>query len=352
MNRSAVFSNGVSTFRRVTFSLALMALFQGNALAAAESEVEGPDVKVDNAVVDLGIKPYDQPLSHSFSVSNTGKSPHTLTLSRKDCGCTTSVVSEMKLNPGDVQPVEIGFAPKNPPRASGKRDFTVSFDTDDPACPQITLKLIVRLVKPVEASAEELNLGDVDDGDDRGHILEIECFSNNGAQPKILSVGASEPCLSVVPIGEAVTEWGTSHKFSVSVDMANRYIFVGAIAVSTDSGVVPLLEVPVRATRTSPLGASPARILYGVVHTGEAKTLSVTLSANQPGIVPVGALSSDPRVIAELESVPSDGNWRLSATLKASDSADKVKGTITIVGENKVSLLEIPVFGVIASSGK
>ncbi len=85
-----------------------------------------------DATIEIGSKSYDfgtireadGPVSHTFTITNTGDTPLVITSVRAACGCTRPEYSKEPVSPGKSVDIKVTYLPAGRP-GEFKRDITV-----------------------------------------------------------------------------------------------------------------------------------------------------------------------------------------------------------------------------------
>jgi hypothetical protein len=92
-------------------------------------------------------------VSHRFTATNAGTSTLTISRLRPSCGCTSTVVGQQILAPGESTELEVAF---NPAGMRGKVEKTVQVVSDDPARPIQLLTFQAEVLPEIRVSTEEV----------------------------------------------------------------------------------------------------------------------------------------------------------------------------------------------------
>jgi hypothetical protein len=106
--------------------------------APASTSSPTPVIAIDQTFFDFGKIPHDQTVVHGFTVSNTGKATLHIKAVHANCGCTSTVVGKMDLEPGESTEIEAVFTPES--AFSGAVRKTILVVSDAPAHPKLTLR--------------------------------------------------------------------------------------------------------------------------------------------------------------------------------------------------------------------
>ncbi len=117
----------------------ILSLFMASALMACNQSAkkttaftaDGSDIKYDKDTYDFGKIKQGDKVSHSFTFTNTGKSPLIITNAVASCGCTTPIWPKKPVMPGDTGSIAVTF---NSTGKSGLQDklITVTANSQPP----------------------------------------------------------------------------------------------------------------------------------------------------------------------------------------------------------------------------
>jgi hypothetical protein len=85
---------------------------KGAATSEAKNE-NAPVISLENAVYEFGTVKEGEKVEHTYSFTNTGKSPLILSNVSASCGCTTPEYSKHPINPGEKGSVTVVFDSQN-----------------------------------------------------------------------------------------------------------------------------------------------------------------------------------------------------------------------------------------------
>lgn len=120
--------------RILLFLLALAPLF-----AMAKDNKDVPVAKISEKVWDFGtVKENGGPVSHEFTVTNTGKAPLVIISATAACGCTKPSFSVEPIRPGKSGKIKVTYLPKGRPGEFAKN---VKIRTNAPSAKKITVKI-------------------------------------------------------------------------------------------------------------------------------------------------------------------------------------------------------------------
>ncbi len=134
------------------FIVLLSAFFFGSVHAQQlNGSVEKPALTVSEQHFDFGKIPMGRPVTHRFSISNTGKDSIFIENVSASCGCTTPVWKKEPLAPGASSDIEVGYNAA----AEGYFDKPVTIYYNQGKIMQVSVKgtVFVRNPTPVPANA-------------------------------------------------------------------------------------------------------------------------------------------------------------------------------------------------------
>lgn len=117
----------------------ILSLFMAGALMACNqtnkktvvATTDGSDIRYEKDSYDFGKIKQGEKVSHSFTFTNTGKSPLIITNATASCGCTTPIWPKKPIMPGDTGSIAVTF---NSAGKSGLQDklITVTANSQPP----------------------------------------------------------------------------------------------------------------------------------------------------------------------------------------------------------------------------
>ncbi len=127
--------------RIVILSLLLLGLWGA---AAAGAPMIGVDYPVYTVSVQSG-----SIVSHTFRLTNTGDESLSITNVQTSCGCTTTALAKSSLLPGEAVDLD---AKVNTTGFVGTVERTLTVQSNDPATPNLVLRLAMTIVNDVEVT--------------------------------------------------------------------------------------------------------------------------------------------------------------------------------------------------------
>lgn len=117
-----------------------------------------PRIVVDQAHFNFGKLFGEGKAVHRFRVTNQGSSPLNISRLNPSCGCTSTVIGQWTLNPGQSTEVEATF---NPTGFRGPIHKSIQVVSNDPATPTLTLTFEAEVLRDVNPSADSLFYQDI-----------------------------------------------------------------------------------------------------------------------------------------------------------------------------------------------
>lgn len=97
-------------------------------LTAAAAFAGSPAIAFDSTVHDFGnVKENAGPVSHEFTITNTGDAPLIIVSATTSCGCTTPQIPEEPIKPGATAKLKVTFDPLGRP---GEFDKSIKVKTN------------------------------------------------------------------------------------------------------------------------------------------------------------------------------------------------------------------------------
>ncbi|MCS7237092.1 MAG: DUF1573 domain-containing protein [Thermoguttaceae bacterium] len=112
-----------------------------------------PRAVVDNPVYDFGVLDEHAKGRHEFVIRNEGTAPLRIEQGSTTCRCTTSLVNQKTVEPGQQTTVAVEFDLKG---FSGPYSQSATIFTNDPRNPRIVLSVRGKVVKAIQAIPTEL----------------------------------------------------------------------------------------------------------------------------------------------------------------------------------------------------
>ena len=234
-----------------------------------------PRLVLDTPQFDFGTIAPDVPVSHRFKARNGGNAPLTISQISPACGCTSAVLGDSNLSPGESTDLEVTF---NPSGYLGLARKTVQVVSNDPEEPSQTLTFQATVRPAVIVSTQEVLFTDLGPRDHRKAKVRLESGTAT-------SLGLGNVVLSEAPwLGVATREEGKV--LWVDLDLAARRLperkltGTDTITLQVDNPAPSSVNLKVKWERRAPVSASPERVAWAGP-AGQALQASVLLKHRQ-----------------------------------------------------------------------
>jgi len=233
-----------------------------------------PRLVLDSDRHDFGAVTQGAVVSHRFKAENRGDAPLTLVRLDSTCGCTTTVMGKLRLEPGEGTELEVRFSSAG---LRGPVDKFVRLVTDDPARPVTILNFHADVVKDIVVSDQEVYFRDLVPRDRRKVSVKLESASGQPIQ-------VTGVVLSEAPwLGVATREEGRD--LFVDFDLLARGLPPGL--AGTDNVLLKVMNpepaeirLKVRWERLPPVLAAPPRVAWAET-AGRDLTATVRLTQRE-----------------------------------------------------------------------
>jgi hypothetical protein len=225
--------------------------------AAAVAAAQAPVISVDQPHFDFGKISADGKAVHRFKVANKGNAPLNISRLNPSCGCTSTVIGQWTLNPGQSTDVEATF---NPSGFRGVVHKSIQVICNDPATPTLNLTFEAEVVREISPSTDAVFFQDLQRTSPRKSSVK---FSSGNGQPVHLTEakapGAPYLSASIRPDGKDA--W-------VDILIDGRQVPPGrltgtdALVVRTDNAKVPTVNITIQWEIKAAIQAEPMRVAW------------------------------------------------------------------------------------------
>jgi archaellum component FlaG (FlaF/FlaG flagellin family) len=115
---------------------------KGGNKASADAATSAPKIEVVNKLHDFGTATEGDKPKHVFQIKNTGSGPLVLDRVTTSCGCTTAVIKNKEIAPGDTGEIEVTFD-TTARRGANRKSVTVL--SNDPSNPRTQLEVTINV---------------------------------------------------------------------------------------------------------------------------------------------------------------------------------------------------------------
>lgn len=263
-------------------------------LCCAQAFAQGPVITFDKLHHDFGKIPGDRKVSHRYKVTNTGKEPLQIKSLNPSCGCTSTVLGQWYLKPGESTDVEITF---NPQGYRGPVHKNLQVVSSDPANPTVTLTFEAEVVQEIMPSTTAVFIQDLPRSGVKTSTVRLA--SGNGE-----SVHVTETKAPGAPyIACAVRPEGKDAVVEIHVDgrrvPASQMHGVDTLTIRTSNPRVPTIPVTIQWEIQASVAATPERVAW-VEPAGKDLRAAVSLkqAAGKPFRI-TGSRTTNPLVRVE-----------------------------------------------------
>lgn len=240
-------------------------------IATLPAFAQAPAISFDRTHADLGRISPDKKVSVRFKVSNTGNAPLQITGVNPSCGCTSTVLGNWYLKPGESSDVEAVF---DPDHMKGVVRKSLSVVSNDPKNPSALLTFEAEVVREVMTSVDAVFFTMATRTGTQ--TSKVKIWSGVGEDVKILEAKApGAPYLKLIPKGE-----GKEATLEVVLDgtqiPANLRFGQEQITVRTNNAKMPTIMLPVNWSMRPSFQMDPVRVSWDAAKAGTALTKTVT----------------------------------------------------------------------------
>ncbi len=241
-------------------------------LAMLPAVAQAPAIAFDRTHADLGRISPEKKVSLRFKVSNTGNADLQISSVNPSCGCTSTVLGNWFLKPGESSEIEAVFDP-NHLKGIVRKSLTVV--SNDPKNPSALLTFEADVVREVMTSVDAVFFTMATRTGNQSSKVKI--WSGVGDELRILEAKApGAPYLKLIPKAE-----GKESVLEVVLDgtqiPGNLRYGQEQITVRTSNAKVPTLTLPVNWSLRPSFQLDPVRVSWDAAKAGTVLTKTVTL---------------------------------------------------------------------------
>jgi len=285
---------------------------------------QAPSIAVDQAHYDFGKIYAEAKAVHRFKVTNKGNAALNISRLNPSCGCTSTVIGQWTLNPGQSTEIEATF---NPSGFRGAVHKSIQVVSNDPANPTLNLTFEAEVVREIMPSTDSVFFDEVVRTVPRK--TSVKFSSASGQQVQLTEAKApGAPYLSA-----AIRKDGKDAWVDILLDgrqvPAGRMVGTDAVVVRSANPKMPMINLtvqwelrasvvaePVRVAWVEPAGKElRAKVLFKQVDAKPFRILTARVS--NPGLLRIENLAKTASAQHELEVV-------LAASAKAGMYNEKI----------------------------
>ncbi len=311
---------------------------------------DAPVIKVDQGVHNFGTVWTGPVLKHEFTIRNEGKTPLQITKVKPACGCT--IAGEY---PRSIAPGESGKFPFSIPsdKLRGKFEKAITVTSNDPATPDLQLKLAGECMRYVDVTPATVNFSRVMDKEAKEQKVTV---TNNSETPLQLT-------LTPPQAGSKFT-WEMAEKtpgktFELTIRMNPPFepgTIRDVVALTTNVEAQKSLQVPITAIVPERLEVQPAEITIGSAipnrPAATKKQLRFTNHGERPTKV-VSAQSPDEKIKVTVTPQTEGKNYTIEVEWPADYAVPPAGQTIALTTDDPDKpIINIPVKSAVRTADK
>jgi hypothetical protein len=329
--------------RKIAAAL-LILLAVVEAAHAKEIVTGGPRIKVDETEYDFGTISQYTSNEHVFKFENTGTETLEITKVHASCGCTGTLLSEDKIEPGESGELKVTF--KSGTFSDNVRKH-IYLNTNDPANKKVTLSITANILADVVCTPRHVNFGRV--SPEEPPEFSVKLFSPSDKKFTIKSVKPSLEFIKAEIVSPQENGPG-EHIVRVMIDgPPPPGTFQGTVLINTDLDARSNISVTVSGYVRARTEIVPPKLFFGVVRVNEHPTRQVVVRANSWEGLKVEKVKAPEGIAVTAEEVTEGKEWRLSAQMKGPFTSKIVTGRIKLyLNDPQMREVEVKVYGLIS----
>jgi hypothetical protein len=226
-------------------------------LVPALCSAQAPSISVDQPHFDFGKLSGEGKAVHRFKVTNKGNAALNISRLNPSCGCTSTVIGQWTLNPGQSTEIEATF---NPEGFRGAIHKSIQVVSNDPANPTLNLTFEAEVLREILPSSEAVFFQDVVRSTPRK--TSVRLASGNGKPVHVTEAKApGAPWITCGTRPEGNDAW-----LDIVLDgtklPAARESGTDAVVVKTDNPRAAMITLTVQWELRAAVVAEPMRIAW------------------------------------------------------------------------------------------
>ncbi len=187
----------------------------------------GPLLSIENPIHDFGKVQGEPVIEHAFTLENKGDTPLVIRRIQVSCGCTTSGISSLKIDPGEQAEIPVRMDLKG---RTGKQRQIITLHTNDPDRRQVPLSITGQVVPAIEITPRTLNLMHVDPENPKTGTVELRSTKQTPFQVTNVETVNDRIATNIIP-----SEDGTSAIIEVTpLAQTDKGHFSDILVIDTD----------------------------------------------------------------------------------------------------------------------
>jgi len=309
---------------------------------ASKPTMSVPKLVIKDTSFDFGTVNSGEIVSHVFEVSNEGKVPLLITSHQAVCGCTSSVLDDSEVLPGETSRIQATFDTAG---FSGAESKVIRVETNDPYSPSFALTLKGLVLRQISVLPERVAFGKVRRG--TSPVKEVVITVDKSvAQIKEIDVLSEQ-----IVIADRKDSNGSISFLVRLKDDTPVGTFRNDVIIKTSSEEFPILTLPVFAVVESDFEVFPSEVSFGLLDAPLSQDLEkkVTIKNTSTKIKILEIESSNDSIKVESLDADSEHERLLLIKLK-SGSIGTIKDKVIVRVEHQDPLQQeivIPVYAIV-----
>jgi hypothetical protein len=292
-------------------------------VAAPAVVVAGPHLGVEQPVADFGSVEQGTPVTHVFSLRNTGDTILHISQVKSSCGCTAAVVSESDVPPGSEARV---LASLDTGRVVGRTAKVLSVYSDDPQVPVAALTLTGEVLADLAVSPNPVYLGRLRRGEAVSREVVIRP-GRPGGTAAVQSVGGE---LSGLQTRLDVGQDGTQRLHLALDGSAPLGRFTRELHLQTTSARQPEIVLPVFGSIEGDVVVLPSQVSFGVARAGASPERRLLIRNRGVQPLTVRRVSVPESFAYDLRVLQEGLEYQLSLRLRDNVAPGTISGDVEI----------------------
>ena len=314
-------------------------------LALAAVVVAGPRLGVETPVADFGSVEQGTPVSHVFSLRNTGDAVLHISQVKSSCGCTAAVVSASDVPPGDEARV---LASLDTGRIVGRTAKVLSVYSDDPQVPVAALTLTGEVLADLAVSPNPVYLGRLR----RGESVSREVVIRPGRPGGTATVRSVEGELEGLQTRLDVAPDGSQRLQIALAGNAPLGRFSRELRLQTTSTRQPEIVLPVFGSIEGDVVVLPSQVSFGVASSGAAAERRVLIRNRGLQPLTVRRVTVPESVDYDLRVLQEGLEYQLSLRLRDNVAPGTISGDVEIYTDHPTEQrVVVPLHAVVRKRG-
>lgn len=324
---------------------------------------DGPEITFDKKECDFGKVSQGDNVVHSFTFSNTGKSDLLIERVKSSCGCTTALISDKTVPPGEKGEIKATFSTRG---RRGKQRKTITVTSNDPANNHVTLSLTGEIVVPLSLDPPRLSLRDVVLGEEKTEDVRVT-LSEDWKECRITDIISTNPHIqghvtndtlpkrkggifsALARVFQGKKKKAGSRETTLQVRIlpdAPKGRIHGRINLKYEGEKKGEAVLPVYARIVGNISARPERLSMGSITPDEGKKMSVVVSDIRGKELAIKSIETGSDFISTEQQPVDASSIKIIVTVKPRAPTGFLRGQMKLhTGDPSERVVEIPYSG-------